>query len=127
MWSKNFIILTKKTFAGAAKYTDCIFAEGQHFPNECPRHDTKQSDGEASVMLEIWGVWSTPSLPSLSGSLRLEVVASDRDLTMGQIELNCALALNWIVWNRPVFIFDCVFKLRFYAKLNCLKLNNFDI
>ena len=29
---------------------------------ECPRYDTKSSDGEAPVMLELWGMWSTPSL-----------------------------------------------------------------
>ena len=32
-------------------------------------HDIKQSDGEISVMLEFWGMWSTPLLLSLSGSL----------------------------------------------------------
>ena len=31
--------------AEAVEYTDCIPAEG---------YDTKQSDGEASVMLELW-------------------------------------------------------------------------
>ena len=41
--------------AGAVEYTDCISAEGLNFPNECPRYDTKQSDGEASVMLELLG------------------------------------------------------------------------
>ena len=28
--------------------------------NECPRYDTKQSDGEVPVMLELWGMQSTP-------------------------------------------------------------------
>ena len=32
-------------------------------------YDTKQSDGEASVMLELWGMRSTLSLPSLPGPL----------------------------------------------------------
>ena len=31
-------------------------------PNRCPGYDMKQSDGEAPVMLELWGVWSTTSL-----------------------------------------------------------------
>ena len=31
--------------AGAVEYTDC--------PNECSIHDTKQSDGEVPVMLEL--------------------------------------------------------------------------
>ena len=32
-------------------------------PNECPGNDTKQSDGEVPVMLELWGMQSTSSLP----------------------------------------------------------------
>ena len=38
-------------------------------PNEYPGYDTKRSDGEAPVMLGLWGMWSTPSLPLLPGSL----------------------------------------------------------
>ena len=30
-------------------------------PNECPGYDTKQSDGEAPVILELWGIQSFPS------------------------------------------------------------------
>ena len=41
----------------------------------------------------------TPTLPSLPGSLWPGVIAPDRVLSMGQIELNCILMLNWIVWN----------------------------
>ena len=37
---------------------------------------------------------STPSLPSLPGPLGLKVVAPDRVLSIGQIELNCILMLN---------------------------------
>ena len=62
--------------------------------NECPGYDTKQSDGEVPVILELWEMQSTPSLPSLPGSLRPRVVAPDRVLSMGQIELNCILMLN---------------------------------
>ena len=29
-------------------------------------------------MLELWGMWSTSSLPSFSGSLRLGMVAPDK-------------------------------------------------
>ena len=54
---------------GAAEYTDCICAEVLPLCNEHPRYDTKQSDGEASVMLEHWGMQSTPLLSSLSGPL----------------------------------------------------------
>ena len=62
--------------------------------NECPRYDIQQSDGNVAVMLELWGMWSTPSLPSLLGSLWLGVVAPHMVLSMGQIELNCILMLN---------------------------------
>ena len=37
--------------------------------NECPVYDTKQSDGEIVVMLELWGMRSTPSMPFLPGTL----------------------------------------------------------
>ena len=52
-------------------------------------------------MLELWGMQSTPSLPSLPGPLWPRVEAPDRVLSMGQIELNCVLMLNWIEleWN----------------------------
>ena len=39
-------------------------------------------------MLELWGIRSTPSLPSLSGQLWPRVVATGRVLFMCQIELN---------------------------------------
>ena len=55
-------------------------------PNECPGYDTKQSDGEALV-LEFWGMWSSSSLPSLPGPLWPGVLASDRVLSMSQIEV----------------------------------------
>ena len=55
--------------AGAVEYTDFISAEEYDFPNKFPRYDTKQSDSEASVMLERWGMWSTPSLSFFSGPL----------------------------------------------------------
>ena len=49
-------------------------------------YDTKQSDGEVPEMLELWGMHSTPSLPSLPGPLWPGVVASDRVFSMGPIE-----------------------------------------
>ena len=61
--------------AEAVEYTDC---SGVRFPNKCPRYDTKQSDGEDPVLLELWGMQSTPSLP--------RVVAPDKVLSMGQTE-----------------------------------------
>ena len=59
---------------------------------------TKKFDGEVPVVLELWGMQSSPLLPSLPGSIWPGMVAPDRVLSIGQIELNCT-----------------------YAKLNCLK------
>ena len=90
-------------------------------PHECPGYDSIQSDGEVPVMLELWGMRSTFSLLSLPFPFWSRVVAPDRVLSMGQIELNSVLVLNWIAWNRNVF----TFKLHTYVKLNCLKWNCF--
>ena len=49
--------------AGAVEYT------------ECPRYDTKQSDGKVPIILVLL---STPSLPSLSSSHWPGVVAPDK-------------------------------------------------
>ena len=59
----------------------------------------KQSDDEASVILDLWGMWSTPSLPLLPDPLLPRVIAPDRVLSMGQIELNCVLMLYGLVWS----------------------------
>ena len=49
--------------AGAVEYTDWFSAEKlDPPPNECPVYDTKQSDGEILVMLELWGMQSNPFL-----------------------------------------------------------------
>ena len=54
------------------------------------------SDSEATVMLELKGVWRTSSLPLLSGPLWLRVVAPDTILSMGQKELfHCVQANNF--------------------------------
>ena len=39
---------------GAVEYTDSF--------NECLRYDPKQSNGEVPLMLELWGMWSTPAI-----------------------------------------------------------------
>ena len=72
--------------AGAKKYTNCFSAEYDS-SNKCPRYDLKQSDDEAPVMLELWGIQDTSSLQSPPGPLWRGVVAPDRVLSMGQIEL----------------------------------------
>ena len=58
-----------------------------------PGYNTKQADGEAPVILELWGMRSTPLLPSLPGPLRFGVVAPDRVLPIGQMELNLTTEL----------------------------------
>ena len=45
-------------------------------------------------MLELRGMRSAPSLPSLPGPRWPGVIAPDRALYMGQIELNCVLMLE---------------------------------
>ena len=56
--------------ARAADYTDCICAERvTPPPYKCLGYDSKLSDDEAPVMLKLWGMRSTPSLPSLTGPI----------------------------------------------------------
>ena len=52
-------------------------------PNEFLGYDTKQSDGEVPVIMGLWGMRSTPSLPLLPGPLWPGMVAPDRALSMG--------------------------------------------
>ena len=116
----------------AVEYTDSISAGGvRPPPNECPWYDTKQSDSAAPVMPELWGIWSTLSLPSLPDPLWPGVITSDRFLSMGKIELNYVLVLNWNVWNRTVFDIELVHLLNwniwsrrvFYIETGVLMLN----
>ena len=78
---------------------------GVRLTQKCPRYDTKQSEGEASIILEILGMRSMPSLPLLPGSLRLAIVAHDRVIFIGQIKLNWVNTLDLIVWKGTVLIF----------------------
>ena len=90
--------LSSTQSAGTVEYTDCISAEGFN-SKECPGYDTKQSDGEGLVVLELWRMQSTLSLSSLPDLPWSKVVAPDRVLSIGQREL------NWIVWNRSVYMY----------------------
>ena len=74
------------------------YSEEKDFPDECPVYDTKHSNDETAVMMELWEMSSTPLLPSFPGRFWSGVVLPDRVLSMGQIELNCT-----------------------YTKLNCLQ------
>ena len=53
---------------------------------ECRGYGIKLSDGEAPI-LKLLGIWSTPSLPLLQGPFWPGVVAPDRVLSTGQIEV----------------------------------------
>ena len=76
--------------AAAVEYTDSTSAESKTH-HECPGYGTKQSDGEAPVMLEIWGRRSTISLLPLPDPLWSGVVEPYRILSKGQVELNAYL------------------------------------
>ena len=78
----------KKYLAQSVGVVECTDS-----PNMCPGHDTK-SDGEVPVMLELWGMQSTPLLPLLPGPFWPGMLALDRALSMGLIELNCIHMLN---------------------------------
>ena len=56
--------------------------------NDCLGYDTKQSDGEGSEMLELSEIPSAPSFASLPDPLGPGVLASDRVLSIGQIDTN---------------------------------------
>ena len=49
-WQSTSAIDSIVQSAGPVEYTDCFSASGQTSPNECPRYDTKQSDGEVPVL-----------------------------------------------------------------------------
>ena len=76
--------------AGAVEYTDCFSAEGNPH-NECPGFDTKQSDGEVQIILELWGMRSNTSLLSSPDLLWLGVVAPDKGPMYGSNRTK----LNW--------------------------------
>ena len=106
----NFFSLTKAQSAGVVEFADCISAEVlAPALNECPGYDTESFDGEAQV-LELWGIWDTPSMPLFPSQLWTRVVIPVRVQSMDQIELfnylldlkpfNCVqkwLILNWII------------------------------
>ena len=52
----SFHVTNLAQLAGAIKYTNYNSAERWDSPNKCPGYDTKQSDCEAPVMLELWGM-----------------------------------------------------------------------
>ena len=85
-------------FTVAAEYTNCFFCRGVTFAQRVSCYDSKQSDGKAPVMLELWGMQSTPSLPSVPGPLGPGLIAPHRVQSMGQKELSSVLMLNGILF-----------------------------
>ena len=78
----------------------------------CPvGYDTKKSDGEVPVMLELWVMQSSPSLQSLPGPLWPGVVALDKGPIYGSNRTK-----PWF-WEFTVY----AFRLHIYVKQNCLK------
>ena len=69
-------------------------SEYTNYTDNISGHDTKKSDGEAPVILELCGMLSNPSLSSLPGSLWPGVVAPDRVLSMGQTQPSCVFKLT---------------------------------
>ena len=71
--------------AGAVEYTNCFSAERLP-PHPTPKrvswYDTKQSNGDVPVILELWRMRSTLLLPLLPGPLWPGMVAPDRALSM---------------------------------------------
>ena len=55
--------------------------------NECIGYDIKQSEGEVPVMLELYGMWTTPSLLSLPGPFWFGGIAHDKVLSIGHIKV----------------------------------------
>ena len=76
--------MSSAQLAGTLEYIDCI---------SNPPHSW-QSDSEAPVMLEVWGMWSTFSLPLLPDPLWCRVVAPDRILSNRTV-----WHLNWMQTN----------------------------
>ena len=70
--------------SSSSSHADC---RGYPYPNEYPGNDIKQPAGEAPVMLDFGGMRSSPSWLLLPGLIWPGVVAPDRVLSMGQIEM----------------------------------------
>ena len=66
----NTLLVSIDKYLGYQTLTSCPVYRGvKALINEYRDYDTKNSDGEVPVMLELWGMQSTPSLPSLHALL----------------------------------------------------------
>ena len=78
VWNKTvfYLILCIALLGGVVEYTDCI---------------------------TIW--WWGSSIAGALGNAEYPFIAiCAQILSMGQIELNCVLMLNWIAWHGTVFV-----------------------
>ena len=94
IWFDNFMpnpLYTYCPIGWGCRIHRLHLCRGVRLLNECLGYDTKQSDGVVSVMLGLWWIRSTPSLLLLPGPLWPGVVAPDRVLFMGYIELTANL------------------------------------
>ena len=67
-------------------------------------YDIKHSNDEAPVMLELWGMQSTTSLPTLPGQLWLVVVAPDGFLSIRKYKfLTFKLSVSNWSWETELF------------------------
>ena len=66
---RNVTLCNLAQSAGGVEYAEWFTEEGLDSFSECPEYDTNESDGMSSVMQELWGMKSTPSLPLLPGPL----------------------------------------------------------
>ena len=109
--SQTISIVHRIQLPRALNTTTASLQKGKTTPYEYPGYDTKQSDGEALVILKLKGMWSTSLVLSHPGPIRPGVVAPDKVRALSQIELNC--------FGQDGTVF--AFVLRMYAKLNCLR------
>ena len=95
-------------------------------PKDHPEYDIKQSDGKAPMMLKLWLIQGTPSLPLLPGSLwpgMDPIYGSNFNL----FKLKKWHMLNWIVRNRTVWSFNCVLTNDWYLiKLFVIHINTWN-
>ena len=101
----------------AVEHADFISAEGRDSSTSILDLTPSKNDGEVPLMPKHWEMRSALSLHSLTGTLGPEVVAPDRVLSMGQIELfdhlNCVQTndmSNGLVKKKQSDHFFCVRK-----------------
>ena len=93
---------------GQSKTPFALLQRGKTPPKRSPRYDSEPSNGE--VILDLWGMQITPSLPLLLDPLWPRLVVPVRVRSMGQVEL----------FDQELFNHLTVCKQMTDVKLNCL-------